>query len=284
MSKIGLVLEGGGMRGAYTAGCLCWLIDNEIEFDYGVGISAGAMNLCSYAMKNKTYLYDVMVKYMADKRNVGRIPLMKEGTYVGYNFMFDDLLSNIVKYELTPLKTCSMEVEIGIYDLEAAKTVWVDKSEMDLGLRLLKGACTLPIAGKIVDYNHRRYIDGGVTTMVPVDRSIRAGCDKHFVIITKDEGYVRKPAGKLLLGATRFCYPKYPALLDNLRERTDVYYREMGEVEQMVENKTAVLFRPTKHMNVKRFSGDPVALQQLFELGYQDLEARREEIFEFVKK
>ena len=53
MSKTGLVLEGGGMRGAYTAGVLSWLIDQGIEMDYGVGISAGAMNLCSYAMKNK---------------------------------------------------------------------------------------------------------------------------------------------------------------------------------------------------------------------------------------
>lgn len=59
MGKTGLVLEGGGMRGAYTAGVLTWLIDHEIEFDYGVGISAGAMNLCSFAMRNKQYLYDV---------------------------------------------------------------------------------------------------------------------------------------------------------------------------------------------------------------------------------
>ncbi len=283
MGKIGLVLEGGGMRGAYTAGCLAWLVDHEIEFDYGVGISAGALNLCSYLLKNKDYLYDCSVTYVADKRNVGLIPLRKEGTYVGYNFMFDEILAKIVKYDISELKNVKTKAEIGIYDLEQAETIWFDKNELDEGLRLLKGACTLPIAGNIVDYNGHRYIDGGVTTMVPIDQSIKYGCDKHLVIITKDEGYVRKPAGKPLLTATKFNYPKYPALVDNLKVRTDVYYSEMEKVQNMVEEGNAMLFRPTKHLNVKRFSGDHETLDQLYKLGYQDMEDRKEEILTFVK-
>ena len=82
MSKIGLVLEGGGMRGAYTAGALAWLIDNNIEFKYGTGISSGAMHICSYFKKDKKALEDIGCRYMSDKRNVGIIPLLKEGMMV----------------------------------------------------------------------------------------------------------------------------------------------------------------------------------------------------------
>lgn len=170
MGKTGLVLEGGGMRGAYTAGVLTWLIDHEVEFDYGVGISAGAMNLCSFAMRNKQYLYDVGVIYMPDKRNVGLNPLLKERHYVGYDFMFDRLLKETIHYELDTLRQSSMEIEIGLFNLNTSKVEWVKKQELDDDLRLLKGACTLPLAGSPVPYRDGLYMDGGVTTMVPIKR------------------------------------------------------------------------------------------------------------------
>ena len=89
MENIGLVLEGGGMRGAYTAGALVWLIENNIMFNYGVGISSGAMHICSYYKKDIKLLEEISCKYMADKRNVGIIPLLKERRYVGYDYMFE---------------------------------------------------------------------------------------------------------------------------------------------------------------------------------------------------
>ncbi len=283
MKKIGLVLEGGGMRGSYTAGCLCWLIDNNIEFDYGVGISAGAVNLCSYALKNKQYLYDIAVTYMPNKQNVGLIPLLKERTYIGYNYMFNDLLKTTLKYDISPLKDIDMKLEIGAFDLNLSKNVWFNQNELDLDLRILKGACTLPMAGKIVDFNGGRYLDGGIGTMVPVNKSIENGCDKHLVIITKDESYIRKPAGKKTIGATKFSYPKYPALVDALNIRTDTYYREMDQVAKMVEKDTAYLIRPTKKFDVKRFSGDAKTLEKLFELGYQDMEDQKIQLLKFLE-
>ncbi|MFQ8582285.1 MAG: hypothetical protein ACLSA6_06915 [Holdemania massiliensis] len=147
---------------------LTWLIDHEVEFDYGVGISAGAMNLCSFAMRNKQYLYDVGVIYMPDKRNVGLNPLLKERHYVGYDFMFDRLLKETIHYELDTLRQSSMEIEIGLFNLNTSKVEWVKKQELDDDLRLLKGACTLPLAGSPVPYRDGLYMDGGVTTMVPI--------------------------------------------------------------------------------------------------------------------
>lgn len=284
MNKIGLVLEGGGMRGAYTAGALTWLIDHHIELDYGVGISAGAMNLCSYAMKNKEYLYDVAVKYMPDKQNVGVTPLLKERHYVGYDFMFDDLLKNTIHYKLDALRNSKMAIEIGVFDLEAGETLWLKKEELDDDLRLLKGACTLPLAGAVVRFQNKVYMDGGVTTMVPIKRSLAHGCDKHLVIITKDEGYVRKPSGSLLLNSSRIVYRKYPGLIKALQTRSEVYYQEMDQVAKLQQEKKALLIRPSKNLGVKRFSGDKEALQQLFELGQADCEARKEEILAFFQQ
>lgn len=284
MDKIGLVLEGGGMRGAYTAGALSWLIDNHVEFDYGVGISAGAINLCSYLLKDKQFLHDITVKYMSDKKNVGLIPLLKEHRYVGYDYMFDDLLINQVKYDTSLITEKKMNMEFGIYDLNQSKTIFFNASDLDPGLRMLKASCTLPIAGKIVDYKGHRFLDGGISIMIPIDRSIEQGCNKNIVIITKPDGYVRKAASQLMQKMMAFNYPNYPKMVYDYIHRHESYNRQMDLILKQVEENKCILVRPSKTIPVKRFSGDPENLKSLYELGYKDMEARKEEILKFVTK
>ncbi|MEG0077624.1 patatin-like phospholipase family protein [Anaerorhabdus sp.] len=284
MSKTGLVLEGGGMRGAYTAGALAWLVDHNIEFDYGVGISAGAVNLCSYLLKSKEYLYDITVKYTSDKKNVGIIPLLKEHRYVGYDYMFDTLLRDEVKYDTSPIKEKNLPMEFGLYDMNQEKTIFFDAQALDLELRMLKASCSLPIAGRIVDYNGYRFLDGGISIMIPIQRSIDAGCDKNLVIITKPEGYKRKAAGTFMQKLMAFNYPKYKKMVYDYTHRHDSYNREMELIEKEVDAGRCLLVRPSETIPVKRFSGDPENLKLLYELGYHDMESRKDEIMKFLQK
>lgn len=284
MSKLGLVLEGGGMRGAYTAGCLAWMIDHQIEVDYGVGISAGAVNLCSYFLKDKRFLYDITVKYMSDKHNVGIIPLLKERRYVGYDYMFDDLLLHQVNYDISSLRENQVNLEYGIYDLNKCKTEFYGPEDLDDGLRMIKAACTLPIAGHIVDYNGHRFLDGGISIMIPLERALERGCDRNIVIITKPEGYVRKAAGKFMRWLMKFNYPKYPKMVHDYTHRHESYNIQMTKIEEEVKAGRSVLIRPSKTIPVKRFSGDPENLKKLYELGYQDMEAKKEELHAMMAK
>lgn len=284
MTKIGLVLEGGGMRGSYTAGALAWLIDNNIEFDYGVGISAGAINLCSFLLKNKDYLHDITVKYMSDKQNVGLHPMLHERRYVGYDYMFDDLLKIQVRYDTSALKAQQVPMEFGVYDMDKAKTIFFDAQALDSELRMLKAACTLPIAGRIVDYNQHRYLDGGISIMIPIERALEKGMDKTFVIITKPEGYVRKPASSFMKRLMQFNYPKFPKMVHDYTHRHESYNKQMELIEHQVKEKTCFLLRPSKSIPVKRFSGDPENLKALYALGYQDMEDRKEELVNFMNK
>lgn len=281
MATISLVLEGGGMRGAYTAGVLAYFIDHDITFDYGVGISAGAINLASYWMSNKEYLTQVAVNYMSDKRNVGVRPLLREGTYVGYNYMFDTLLAKHVKYDLNPLKNVKSNFEVGMYNMVEDRNDWIGKD--DITLTDLKAACTLPIAGRPVKVRNSIYMDGGIVTMVPIERAIEQGCDKHFVIITKDSEYVRHPEPAAELNACSFLYRKTPSIVDRLKVRDKVYYHEMGLVEELVSKQQAYLMRPSEKIAVSRFKGDPVGLKNCFDLGYQDASKQHDAIMEFLR-
>lgn len=285
MENIGLVLEGGGMRGAYTAGALVWLIENNIMFNYGVGISSGAMHICSYYKKDIKLLEEISCKYMADKRNVGIIPLLKERRYVGYDYMFDHLLKDVLKYEVASLRNDnSHEIEFGLFDCVDGDTYFFNQKILDDDLRFLKAACTLPIAGRVVNFNGHKYLDGGIKIMIPIERSIAKGNKKHFVITTKPEGYVRKPAGKPMLEFMRMNYLKYPKVYDNYSVRADNYNKQMNLIYDLVDKGEALLIRPSKTIPVKRFSGDPENLKKLYELGYSDMENRKAEIFAFIKE
>ncbi len=284
MTKISLVLEGGGMRGAYTAGALAWLIDNNIEFDYHVGISAGAVHVYSYLLKNKDFLYDIAVKYMSDKRNVGWTPMFKEKRYVGYDYMFDDLLLKQLNFDIRPLKNIGLPAEIGIYDLKQCETTFFKTEDLDDHMRMIKAACTLPIAGRVVHHEGREFLDGGISVMIPIERSISQGNDKHLIIITKPEGYVRKPASGFMQRLMKFNYPKHPKMVEQYSNRHLSYNRQMDLITKLSEEGNGLMIRPSITIPVKRFSGDPDNLEKLYQLGYSDMENQKETILNFMKR
>lgn len=282
MSKIGLVLEGGGFRGAYTAGALSWLIDHDITFDYGTGISSGAMHLCFFLEKQKEYMRVTSVEYMSDKTIVGLYPLLHEGKYVGYDRMFDDLLVNEVGFTCDGLKELNTKNEIGLFDVEKGDTVFVDVKEATI--KMLKASCSLPIVGKTEKINGSTYFDGGIKIMVPIERSVEQGNDKHLVIVTKPAGYIRKPAGFFLRTIMKLFFLKQPKVGEIYTIRHINYEKQMNQVYDLEKEGKALLVRPSKTIPVARFKGDRENLEKLYQLGYQDMEDRKEEILKFLEK
>lgn len=282
MGKLGLVLEGGGMRGAYTAGCLAWMIENNIVTDYGIGISMGALHLCTYLLKDTKMLHVTSVDYMSNPNIIGLRPLLREGRYVGYDYVFEELLKKDLHYDVRPIRQQNLGMEIGLYDMGECKTNYFNAQDLDDDLQMVKAACVLPIAGNIQQFNGKDYLDGGITVMIPIERALEMGCDKNIVIVTKPEGYVRKPAGAFMRWFMKFNYPKHPKMVHDYTHRHENYNRQMSIIADEVEKGKAVLIRPSQTIPVKRFSGDPENLQRLYELGMADMEAKKEEIFKLI--
>ena len=282
--KISLVLEGGGMRGAYTAGCLSWLIDEGIEFKYAYGISTGAVHLCSYLIKEKDYLFDLSTKYICDPRLVGWRSLMREGNYVGYDLLFNHIFPDVFHYDMEKVLKVNSESKVGIYDLELGKTVYYKVKDLDKEMLLLKGACTLPILGKIVEYDGKKLLDGGITKMIPIEESVEDGIDLHMVITTKPADYIRKPAAKPIQALMRQVYRKYPSIGEDYAVRHLNYEKQINLVKSLQEEGKALLLCPSQSIPVKRLTGDPENLLKLYELGRKDMEERKEMIYELLAK
>ena len=282
MEKSGLVLEGGGMRGAYTAGALHWLCDHDVYLDYSVGISSGAVYLASYLMKDTVMLHDMPLKYAIEPANVGIQGFLTEGRLVAYHHLFDIDLKKKAKFDIRPLKEANPNMELGAYDLNVCKTIWFGPQDLDEDLQLLKASCTLPIAGNAVNFNGHKLLDGGITTMIPIERSIEQGCTKHLVITTKPADYVRKPVGAFMRVFMKMNFMGYPTEVHDYAIRHENYARQVEIIDDLVKNDKAMLVRPSETIEVSRYKGDPVKLEHLYKLGYDDMENRKEELAAFL--
>lgn len=282
MKKIGLVLEGGGIRGAYTAGALEWLRDNKLHFDYHVGISSGAAYLTFYLADRMDIAKKMATYYTCQKDVVGLQALLQCGYYVNYKKVFEDDMMKKEHMSIHSIIEEKMSMEVGCYDLAQGKTIYFNSSELDEGMQVIRGACALPIASAIVEVNGHRLLDGGITKMIPIERAIEQGCTKCLVITTKPKDYVRKPSSGFICWLMKRVYKECPQVAKDYKVRDKNYYEQRRIIDDMVNEGNAVNIYPSKHMNVSRWKGDPETCEQLYQLGYSDMEARKEEILKLL--
>lgn len=270
------------MRGAYTAGCLKWLIDNDFKFDHSYGISAGAVLLACYELKEIELLKKLTCEVFTSSEFFGFKAFLKEGKYVAYDYMFDDILAKKLAFNPLKIKLVDTEPKIGLYDLKQSKCVYYGKD--DINITTLKAACSLPIVSKIINYKNNLILDGGISKMIPIEKSIEDGNQKHLVICTKAENYVRKPSSKAVALLMKILYPKYPKMREDYLARSGNYYKQMDIVAQCCKQNDAILIRPSVEIkNINRFKGNKEDLYNLFELGYNDMEKNRTELFKMFK-
>ena len=280
--KTALILEGGGMRGAYTAGALSWLLDNNIEFDNAYGISAGAIHLVNFLSGSKERLYDFSVDGIVDKRIVGIKPFLRCGRIVDYDFLFDHILKEEKQFDLEDLRNCKTDAYIGLYELSKGKTEYFNIR--DISMKELQASTSLPIIGKVVNDKGREILDGGITDMIPIEQAVKDGCNRCLIITTKPGDYVRKPAKKFVVELMKITYPQCERIAEDYQIRHINYEKQIELIKQMEEESKAVYCYPSKKSNVTRLGGSRDELAQLFELGYNDMEERKEKILKLLEK
>ena len=280
--RTSLVLEGGGMRGAYTAGALSWLIDQGIEFDNAYAISTGAVYLTNYLMKSKEDLFSFSVEGIADKRVIGIRALLHSGRIVDYETLFQHIMPEEYHYDMTPLKDCKTHAYIGLYDLKVGKTEY--HPVQNIGLDELQASTSLPIIGKIVEHDGRQILDGGITDMIPIEQSVKDGCERHLIITTKPADYVRKPAKKPIVDLMKMTYPQCPQISKDYAVRHLNYRKQIDLIKGLQDEGKAIYLFPSRGSKVTRLGGKREDLVDLYELGYSDMEARKDEILAMFRK
>lgn len=283
MSKVGIICEGGGTKGAYTTGVLECFMDHGVKVPYCVGISAGAMALMPYVSGQKERLRITGVEATTYKGAVGLVPLLKEGSIFGiegtYNF-----LEERCPLDLEVFKNSDIEFEMGLYNIESGKLEYFNKAMYREDGSVIKAACALLLLAKPIVIDGVSYMDGGLIDMIPVEPALRAGCDKVIFISTKEENYERKPAPNYQINAAKMVYKKQPHIAEDLKVRHLNYQKQWGKVKELQEQGKAIILRPSMDMGISRYTTDKEKLDKWYDLGYSDTLAKIDEIKKWMEE
>jgi predicted patatin/cPLA2 family phospholipase len=280
LDNIGLVLEGGGMRGLYTCGVLECFMKNNLYFKYVIGVSAGACNAVSYISKQPGRNEKVIINYVKDWRYMSLRNLIKSKSYFGMDFIFDEIPNKHVSFDYEAFRNSPCNFLVGATDCETGKPIYLKKGEIGEKFQALRASASLPMLSPIVNYKGYKLLDGGISDSIPITKSIQDGNSKNIIVLTRNKGYRKKP-GKFT-GLIKFAYKKYPHLIETMLNRYNVYNQTLDYIEQLEKAGKALIIRPSKALDVGRLEKDPKKLYSLLQNGYVDTETTYNKILNFV--
>lgn len=279
--KTGMVLEGGAMRGMYTAGVMDVLMESGIEFDGAVGVSAGAVFGCNYKSKQIGRVLRYNTRFCKDPRYGNIRSLLKTGDIYEAEFCYNEIPNRLDVFDAETFKNNPMEFYVTCTDADTGKPVYHRCENGDArDIRWMQASASMPFVSKAVEIDGQRLLDGGISDSVPVRWFMKQGYDKCLVILTRPEGYVKKP--QRFLGILKHLAREYPAVFPAIRRRHIRYNKTIGELERLKKKGTVYIMRPSRLIKVSKMESDPDKLRALYELGRRDAKKQLGAIREFL--
>ncbi|MFT4223211.1 patatin-like phospholipase family protein [Dysgonomonas sp.] len=266
-TNIGLVLEGGGMRGVFTCGVLDYFMDKNITFPYVIGVSAGACNGLSYMSKQRGRAKYSNIDLLAKYKYIGLRHYIKKRNIMDFDLLFHEFPDNIIPYDYQTYFASPFRFEMVTSDCLTGKAVYFEeKSDKSRVIDIVKASSSLPIMCPITYVDNIPMLDGGICDSIPVVRAQSLGYKKNVVILTRNRGY-RKESKDIKVPS--FIYRKYPAMREALSNRNSLYNSQLELIEKLEESGDAFVIRPEKPILVDRIEKDINKLTALYEEGYE---------------
>lgn len=266
--KVGLVLEGGAMRGLYTAGVLDVFLENEdIKIDKIIGVSAGALFGVNYKSRQKGRTLRYNLKYANDERYMGFKSLVKTGDIVNKEFCYDELPNKLDIFDNETYKKSPEEFYAVVTNLDTGKPEYIKIEDAQKDIEYLRASGSMPYVSKIVQIDGKKYLDGGTSDSIPVDEMMKMGVDKVIVVLTRPLEYRKKKSSKKI---SKWYYKRYPNYIDTLNNRYKMYNSEVEKVISLEKDKKIFVIRPSRLVDIKRIERDTLKLKEMYDLGVED--------------
>lgn len=268
---IGIIDVGGGLRGIYGAGVFDYCLENGIQFDYCIGISAGSANIASYLGKQKGRNYQFYMEYTFRKQYMSLHNLLHKGSYINLDYVYGQLSNmdgeNPLNYEM--IKKSGSVMKVVALNALTGETTYFDKSDLAQDdYHILKASCSIPVICKPYFVDGIPYYDGGIADPVPVKKAFADGCDKVVVILTKPQDALRVqkrdvPLAKLLRH-------KYTKAADNLLLRYKKYNDGLALATEFAKQGKVLIIAPEDCCGMNTLTKDKKCINNMYHKGYTD--------------
>ncbi|MEE0954175.1 MAG: patatin family protein [Ruminococcus sp.] len=279
--NIGLVLEGGAMRGLFTAGVIDVLMENGIEFPAFVGVSAGAAFGCNYKSRQIGRALRYNKRFCRDPRYCSFRSLFKTGDVFGAQFCYHEVPNTLDTFDVKAFDENPMAFYLVASDVETGTPFYkkIDHAD-DTAYEWIRASASMPIVSRVVELDGKKFLDGGVTDSIPLAFMERQ-YDRNVVVLTRPRDYQKQPASKLWL--YRLTLRKYPNMLRAVRERHLMYNEQRAHVFAQEKAGKAFVICPDKPLEVGRMEHDPEQLQKAYDTGRQTALRQLEALKRFME-
>lgn len=262
--KIGLVLEGGGMRGLFSAGVLDALLELKLSVNGIVGVSSGALFGVNYVSKQKERAVRYNKKYADDKRYMGLHSWITTGNAVNKDFAFYELPYKLDIFDNETFKKAETDFYVVMTNVESGKPEYVLIEDAFAQMEYLRATSALPFASKIIEINGKKYLDGGISDSIPIDFCESLGYDKIIAVLTRPEGTYKEDKLGFLY---KLVYRKYPNLVNSLLNMATDYEKVLAKIKDLENKGKIFVVRPPEVLKIGRLEKNRDKIQKVYDTG-----------------
>ena len=281
--KTGLVLEGGAMRGLFSAGVLDVMMENGIEFDAVMGVSAGAVFGCNFKSGQIGRSIRYNMRFCDDPRYCSFESLRKTGDLYNVQFCYDEIPNKLDPFDKEAYQANPMPFYAVCTNVETGKAI---HKRLDNGdakdMEYFRASASMPVVSRIVEVDGYKLLDGGITDSIPLASMERRGYKKNVVVLTQPLGFVKKKSKMIPL--IRLTMHQYPNVIRAMEVRHIRYNKQTAYVREQELAGNAFVIRPPYDLGISRTEDDPAELRRVYELGRKEMEERLPELREFLEK
>ena len=279
--KTGLLLEGGGMRGLYTAGVLDVFMEHNVKIDGIVGVSAGALFGMNYKSKQIGRVLRYNKKYAGNKNYMGFYSFLTTGNIMNEDFCFKKIVNELDPIDYETFKKTDVEFYAVVTNIETGKAEYIKIEDLKdkNNLEILRASGSMPFVSKPVVVKNKKYLDGGIADSIPIEKILNMGYDKIIVVLTRPLEYKKKKTNQIL---PKLLYKRYPDLVKIINNRHKIYNEKLDKISMLEKEGKILVIRPSKLVKIKRIEKDTNKLQEMYNLGREDTLNLLDKINKFI--
>ncbi len=278
--KTAFLLEGGGMRGLYTAGVLDVFLDENIETDCILGVSAGALFSTNYKSRQRGRTLRYNLKYVNDKNYMSLYSLITTGDLVNREFCYITIPTQLDIFDNETYMSTPEDFYCVVTNIETGKPEYIKLTDLAEQMDTLRASGSLPFVSRPVEVDGKKYLDGGIADSIPIEKILEMEYEKIVVVLTRHGNYRKEEKG---MAPAKIFYHKYPKLIEALNKRNSEYNRQIEIVDKLEKEGRIFVIRPSEELKLSRIEKDTEKLQAVYDVGIKDAKACIERLKEYLK-
>lgn len=274
-------MEGGAMRGMFTAGVIDVWMENGITFDGAIGVSAGAVFGCNYKSKQPGRVIRYNTKYCKDPNYMGTRILLKTGNIFGVEMCYHEIPERLDPFDIETFEKNPMEFYVVCTDVVSGQPIYRKlKTGTGDDLLYMQGSASMPLVSKVVEVQGRKLLDGGISDSIPLKYFESIGYDRNVVILTQPKGYIKEP--NKMTRIAKIGLKRYPHMIQAMETRHKMYNEETRYVRRKELEDKIVVIRPKEKLPVGHIAKNPDKLWETYQLGREQGEKNLERVKQFL--